>query len=110
MRDRLGHAEYEFKIEGRYIKASSHIILILRSQVDWLVGTQFHYMFKPNANNVGVISSFDRQNRPFSTFIVLSKNRFTKQDFEQAIKGQKISLIINSLPSDLPDLPEYLSS
>ena len=109
MKDKLSLAEYEFMVEGQYFKTTSHLILRLHSKSDWIIGSQFHHMFQPTEKNIGITSSFDRQNRPFSTYIVFAKVKFTKQEFEQAVKRVKTPFIISRIPKDLPDLPDYPS-
>jgi hypothetical protein len=74
----------------------------------WLLGAQFHYRLSPTEINVGIVSSFDRQNKPFSAYIALCKEgKFNIQEFKQAIKDQKIPLLFDVVPDSLVNLPQF---
>jgi hypothetical protein len=97
MEDKLSKARWIFQVEGAYTNEGI-LALILRTDKLGLLGAQFHYMLEPDGKNIGVIASYDRQNVPFTTLIVLSQNHdlVEKADLVHEFSTERQSFIVGS--------------
>jgi hypothetical protein len=93
MKDVLSKAKWTFNIEGEFTNEGV-LVLILRSDKLGLLGAQFHYILEPDGKNIGVITSYDRQNVPFTTLVVFSRNPVEEADLNQEFTSWEQSFIV----------------
>lgn len=108
--DSLSVATFESKVHG---KLTSDKLCVLKIQPEakehWLFALQIHYKLSPQKANVGVITSIDRNGKPFTTYIVLMRRTFEQEEFKAAIDDQirTLPLIINGAMEDFDSWPAF---
>ncbi len=93
MEDKLSKANLIFQVEGAYTNEGV-LALILHTDKLGLLGAQLHYMLEPKEKNIGVITSYDRQNVPFTTLVVFSRNPVGEADLKNEFNNWRQSFVV----------------